>query len=53
MKKFDFEITVNADPKSGEIIAVYFKFRKGKATEVKEFENGAAFDISPVQYSMS
>ena len=38
-----FKVSVETNNHTGEILAVYFQVRKGKAVEVQEFENGNAF----------
>ena len=38
-----FSIAVETDTKTGEVIAVYFQIRKGKAAKVSELENGNVF----------
>lgn len=41
--QYDFKVSVATEKQSGRILAVYFQVRKGKAAEVREFANGAAF----------
>ncbi len=41
--KHSFNISVAANVRTGDILSVYIRIRKGKAFEVKEFQNGAAF----------
>lgn len=41
--EFSFEITVETNHQTGEIMAVYWRVRKGKSLTVKEFADGVAF----------
>lgn len=41
--KYAFKISVTSNEANGDILAVYIQFRKGKAVDVKEFGDGAAF----------
>jgi len=38
-----FGMSVDVDKATGRVLAVYFEIRQGKATEVEEFADGAAF----------
>ena len=40
---FSFNVTVSVDSKTGDVEAVYFQVREGKAVEVRELADGAAF----------
>lgn len=40
-KKFHFEVSVAVDRDDGEILAVYFRVRKGNSAECIESEDGA------------
>lgn len=39
----NFQISVETDNQTGEVLAVYFSIRKGRSAEVREFCNGKAF----------
>lgn len=39
----NFQINVETDNRTGEVLAVYFLIRKGKSAEVREFCDGKAF----------
>lgn len=41
--KMSYRVTVETDPLSGTVQAVYLQIREGKASEVVEFGNGDAF----------
>ncbi|MCC6494473.1 MAG: hypothetical protein IT424_15795 [Pirellulales bacterium] len=41
--KRSFHTSLSINQNTGELMAVYFQVRKGKAADVKEFANGAAF----------
>jgi uncharacterized protein YuzE len=41
--KFSFQLTVTNDNRTGEILAVYLRIRKGKVEKVRELQDGAAF----------
>ncbi len=41
--RFDFGLGVSHDTQTGEILAVYFRIRKGKAARVVEIADGKAF----------
>lgn len=41
--KFSFQVMVTNDNRTGKILSVYFRIRSGKAAQVKEFQDGAAF----------
>ena len=41
--RHDFEVSVELENKTGEVLAVYFQVRKGKSAETREFDNGRAF----------
>jgi len=41
--KFTFRLSVETDDATGEVLAVYFQFRRGKTYENREFENGDVF----------
>jgi hypothetical protein len=43
MNEPDFKVTLETDKSTGELLAVYFQIRRGKATTVKEVVDGAAF----------
>jgi uncharacterized protein YuzE len=43
MEKFFFRTSTETDRASGKILAVYLQVRKGKAAQVKELVEGAAF----------
>ena len=38
-----FRVKIEVQEKSGEVTAVYFQVREGKAARVKEFASGAVF----------
>ena len=38
-----FNVTVEADNETGEVLAVYFRLRPGRSVQVREFSGGAAF----------
>jgi uncharacterized protein YuzE len=40
---FSFGMSVEVDNRSGRILAVYFRVRKGKSAETKEFDRGKVF----------
>ncbi len=41
--KFAFRVTVETNEMTGEIMAVYFRVRKGKVATTKEYADGAVF----------
>lgn len=41
--KFSFQLTVTNDNRTGEILSVYLRIRKGKVDKVREIQDGAAF----------
>jgi uncharacterized protein YuzE len=41
--KFHFQVSVETHDQTGEVIAVYFQVRKGKAKATKEYANGDVF----------
>jgi hypothetical protein len=41
--QFSFKLSVTNDTRTGEILAVYLRVRKGKVEKVRELEGGAAF----------
>jgi hypothetical protein len=41
--KRNFHTSICVNQETGELMAVYFQVRKGKAVEVREFADGAAF----------
>jgi hypothetical protein len=41
--KFAFAVNVLTNERTGEIMAVYFRIRNGKAAEVRELCDGSAF----------
>ncbi len=41
--RFSFQLTVTNDNRTGEILAVYLRIRKGKVEKVRELQDGAAF----------
>jgi hypothetical protein len=43
MNKPSFSINILTNEQTGDLMAVYFQIRKGKAAEVREFAEGAAF----------
>ena len=43
MKSYDFAVSIETDSRTGDVLAVYFRIRKGKAADVREFENGNVF----------
>ena len=43
MMKRIFRTTLSVNQETGDVLAVYFQVREGKAAEVKEFAGGAAF----------
>jgi hypothetical protein len=43
MDKFFFRFSVETDKETGRILAAYLQVRKGKAAEVNELAEGAAF----------
>ncbi|HUE17058.1 MAG TPA: DUF2283 domain-containing protein [Planctomycetaceae bacterium] len=40
---FSFGMSVEVDNRTGRILAVYFRVRKGKSAETKEFDRGKVF----------
>jgi hypothetical protein len=40
---FLFGVSVEVDTRDGRILAVYFRVRKGKSSETKEFDRGNVF----------
>ena len=38
----EFRVAVTTDAQTGDLMAVYFQVRRGKATKVREFEHGNA-----------
>jgi hypothetical protein len=42
-KLFCFEVTVETDKATGDILAVYFRVRRGKSVKVVEMADGNAF----------
>ncbi|MBI1903889.1 MAG: hypothetical protein HYS13_22535 [Planctomycetia bacterium] len=40
--KREFRVAVTTDKQTGRLMAVYFQVRRGKAAEVREFEQGNA-----------
>jgi len=42
-QNYQFSISVTTDSKTGETLSVYFKIRKGKVAETREFGEGTAF----------
>jgi hypothetical protein len=40
--KFAFEVSVEVEDETGDVLAVYFRIRKGKSHESREFADGAA-----------
>jgi uncharacterized protein YuzE len=42
-KDFSFKVSVETNERTGQVMAAYFRIRKGKAETVKEFGNGALF----------
>ncbi len=43
MKPVEFRVKVEVEKKTGQLLAVYFQIRKGRASKVKEFADGNAF----------
>jgi Protein of unknown function (DUF2283) len=43
MDKFDFGVSISTDEATGALLAVYFRFRKGRVAKTKEFEKGSVF----------
>ncbi len=41
--KFSFRVSVEAHDQTGEVMAVYFQIRKGKAKTTKEYADGNLF----------
>ena len=41
--KHDFGIGIEVENNTGELLAVYFQIRKGKAAQTKEFADGNVF----------
>jgi uncharacterized protein YuzE len=41
--RFSFGMSVEVDNRNGRILAVYFRVRKGKSAETKEFDRGKVF----------
>jgi uncharacterized protein YuzE len=41
--KHDFDVNVEVQNQTGEVLAVYFQSRKGKSAETREFDNGRVF----------
>lgn len=41
--KHSFGIEITTERRTGEMLAVYFQVREGKATQVKEFADGSVF----------
>lgn len=41
--KFNFELSVEVENQTGELLAVYFQVRKGSVAETKEYQEGAVF----------
>lgn len=42
-KAHNFQISIETDKLTGEVLAVYFSIRKGKSVKVREFCDGSAF----------
>ena len=40
---FDFQLSVETNDQTGDVVAVYFQIRKGQSAKVKEYAGGAAF----------
>jgi hypothetical protein len=40
---FSFKLSITNDTRTGEILSVYLRIRKGKVGKVRELEDGAAF----------
>lgn len=43
MKRHDFQVNIETNRETGEILAVYLKIREGKAAKVREFAGGNAY----------
>jgi uncharacterized protein YuzE len=43
MKKYSFAINVETNDQTGEVMAAYFRVRKGKVAETREYADGAVF----------
>ncbi|HEY5314352.1 MAG TPA: DUF2283 domain-containing protein [Pirellulales bacterium] len=43
MEKYSFAVTVEANDRTGQIMAVYLRFRKGKSAKTKERVEGSVF----------
>jgi len=43
MTDFAFATSTTIDSKTGEVISAYFRIRRGKVAETREFAEGAAF----------
>lgn len=39
----EFNVIVTTNKRTGDLLAVYFQIRRGKAAKVREFEDGNAF----------
>ena len=37
-----FQVSIETESKTGDVLAVYFQIRKGRHDHTKQFENGAA-----------
>jgi uncharacterized protein YuzE len=42
-RKHDFDVTVEVENATGEVLAVYFRVRKGKSALTKEYARGNVF----------
>ena len=43
MKNFHFQVTVDTDDATGDVLAVYFQIRKGRVHKTVEFADGNVF----------
>lgn len=41
MSNYDFQVEVETNGQTGEVLAVYLQVRRGKSAQVKEFADGA------------
>lgn len=42
-EKFSFQVTIETHDQTGSVIAVYFRFRKGRSATVREYADGNVF----------